>query len=67
MLCAIGLDVTACRDIVLQARLSKHPDVGRKIVLQAEARANRPLPRGVDGGFVGSLQYAMQVIACVER
>ena len=67
MLCAIGFNVAACRDIILQAWLCKQSDVGREFVLQAEARADRPLPRGADGGPVGSLQFAMQVVACVER
>ena len=55
MLRAVGFYVAACRDIVLQARLGKQSDAGSEIVLQAKTRANRPLPRGVDGGLVGCL------------
>ena len=59
MVCAVGFNATARRDVVLQAWLCEQPDVGREIVLQAEACTNRPLPRSADGGLVGSLQYAM--------
>ena len=67
MLGAVALDVAACRDVVLQAWLGEEANIGREIVLQAEACADRPLPRGADGGLVGSLQYAVQIVACVER
>ena len=36
---AIGLDVAARRDVVLQTRLNKEADAGREVVLQAEACA----------------------------
>ena len=67
MLCAVGLDVAARRDVVLQTWFGKEADSGREVVLQAETSADRPLPRGVKCCLVGNLQCTMQVIVCIER
>ena len=67
MLCAVGLDVAARRDVVLQTWLGKESDAGSEIVLQAKTCTNRPLPWSMDGSLVGCLQYAMQVVACAQR
>ena len=66
MLCAVGLYVAARRDVVLQARLGEEADGGRQVVLQAEARANRPLPRGADGGLVGGFILAIHEVVGTE-
>lgn len=67
MLCAVCLDLRSRRDIVLQAWFCEKPNVGSEIVLQAKACTNRPLPRCTDGGLFCCLQYAMQVVTCIER
>ena len=43
MLRAVGLYASTRRDIVLQAGFDKETEVGREIILQAEACSNRPL------------------------
>ena len=61
---AIGLDVASRRDIVLQAWLSKEADVGREVVLQAEACAYRPLQRSMERRFLFQFFHAVHEIAC---
>lgn len=56
MLRAVGLDAALRRDVVLQAWLSEEADARRDVVLQTEACADRPLPRGADSRLIGSLQ-----------
>lgn len=40
MLCAVGLDVAARWDVVLQTWLGKESDAGREVVLQTETSAD---------------------------
>ena len=62
MLRAVGLDAALRRDIVLQARLSEETDVGCQVVLQAKADRGGELPRGADGGLVGSLMPTIHIV-----
>ena len=47
MLCAIGLDITAIVEEVLQAGLQVDTNMWREVVLQADAKGSRPLTRHI--------------------
>ncbi len=55
MLCAVGLDVSLHRDIVLQTWFREETDVGRQVDLQTKTEGGRELPRCADGSLVAGL------------
>ena len=67
MLGAIGLDAAISRDVIMQTWFGKKTDMRCELVLQADARADRPLQRRTEARLVGSTLQSMQVIACDER
>ncbi len=62
MLRAVGLDVAMRREIVQQTRLHEETDMGCQVHLQAEAEGGGELPRGADGGLVGSLMPTVHIV-----
>ena len=62
MLGAVGLNVAMRRDIVLQAWLREETDVGRQVVLQAEAEGGRELPRCADGSLVAGRILTIHIV-----
>ena len=62
MLRAVGFDAALRRDIVLQAWLSEETDMGCQVHLQTETEGGGELPRGADGGLVGSLMPTIHIV-----
>ena len=67
MLRSVGLDVAACRDVVLQTGLCKESNVRCEVVLQAETCTYRPLQRSVECGLLFQFLHSVHEIACAER
>lgn len=67
MLCAIALQVAAIVEEVLKAGFQVEAEVGREIVLNAEAERRRPLERNIECDLVPESCAAVEHMVYVER